>query len=125
MPAAPTQPTARRSRCGRLSDGAPTKKTPEMLSRISEAVSLGLTDEETCNFVGIETDTLVRWKKDREFYGAIKRRDRHQTCSAAEKDRNGRRWMAGCSLGDGEIDAAALFETRSSDFALQLGQSEC
>ena len=72
MPAAPTQPTAKRSRRGRLSDGAPTKKTPEMLSRISEAVSLGLTDEETCNFVGIETDTLVRWKKDPEFYGAIK-----------------------------------------------------
>ena len=72
MPTAATCPTGKRSKRGRLSEGAPTKKTPEMISRISEAISLGLTDEETCNFVGIEPDTLVRWKKDPEFYGSIK-----------------------------------------------------
>jgi hypothetical protein len=36
-----------------------------------------------------------------------------RTESAAEKDRNGRRWVAGGSLVDRKIDAAAVFETRS------------
>jgi len=58
-----TRPNGKRSKRGRLSEGAPTKKTPEMLSRISEAISLGLTDEETCNFVGIEPDTWYDGKR--------------------------------------------------------------
>jgi hypothetical protein len=33
---------------------------------------LGLTDEETSALVGIEQNTLVNWKKDPEFLGAIK-----------------------------------------------------
>jgi hypothetical protein len=72
MPAAATQPTGKRSKRGRLSEGAPTKKTPQMIAQISEAISFGLTDEETCNFVGIDPDTLMLWKKDPEFFGAIK-----------------------------------------------------
>jgi hypothetical protein len=43
-----------------------------MVARISEAISLGLTDEETSALVGIEPNTLMNWKTDPEFFGAIK-----------------------------------------------------
>jgi hypothetical protein len=43
-----------------------------MVARIADAISLGLTDEETCALVGIEPNTLMNWKKDPEFLGAIK-----------------------------------------------------
>jgi hypothetical protein len=42
-----------------------------MVARISEAIGLGLTEEETCALVGIEPNTLINWKKDPEFLGAI------------------------------------------------------
>src|SRR5262249_36918236 len=60
------------SRRGRQSEGRPTKRTPDMVARISEAISLGLTDEETAALVRITPPTLTDWKKDPEFLGAIK-----------------------------------------------------
>jgi hypothetical protein len=43
-----------------------------MVARIAKAISLGLTEEETSALVGIEQNTLVNWKADPEFLGAIK-----------------------------------------------------
>jgi len=54
MPQPGTQLNGKRSKRGRLSEGRPTKKTPEMVARNSETVSLGLTDEETSALVDIE-----------------------------------------------------------------------
>jgi Bacteriophage CII protein len=53
--------------------GRPTKRTPEITDQICEAISYGLTDEEVAAMVGIDDSTLTRWKKDREFCGAIKK----------------------------------------------------
>ena len=39
MPQAGTQLNGKLSRRGRLSDGRPTKKTPEMVARIAKAIS--------------------------------------------------------------------------------------
>jgi hypothetical protein len=38
-----------------------------MVARIAEAISLGLTDEETSALVDIEPNTLPSWKKDAEY----------------------------------------------------------
>ena len=72
MPAPGTQLNGKLSRRGRQSEGRPTKKTPETVARIAQAISLGLTDEETAALVCIEQNTLVNWKADPEFLGAIK-----------------------------------------------------
>ena len=42
MPAAATRPTGKRSRRGRLSEGAPTKRTSEVIQKIADAIALGL-----------------------------------------------------------------------------------
>ena len=68
MPQPGTQLNGKRSRRGRLSEGRPTKRTPEMVAQIAEAISLGLNDEETAALVGIERNTLINWKKDPEFW---------------------------------------------------------
>jgi hypothetical protein len=52
--------------------GRPTKRTPEITARIAEAISFGLSDEETAGLVGIDDDTLTQWRKIPEFSGAIK-----------------------------------------------------
>jgi hypothetical protein len=52
--------------------GRPTKRTAAITARIGEAISLGLTYQEAAEIVGIDDDTLTRWNKIPEFYGAIK-----------------------------------------------------
>ena len=63
----------KRSRRGRFGEGRPTKRTPEMVAKIAEAVAIGLTDEEASLLAGINPDTMTEWRKDPEFSGAIKR----------------------------------------------------
>jgi hypothetical protein len=72
MPAAATRPTGKRSRRGRLSEGAPTKQTAEVIEKISHAIALGLADDEAAAFSGIDDVTLTRWKRDPEFCRKIK-----------------------------------------------------
>jgi hypothetical protein len=72
MPKPGTQSSGTTSRRGILSEGRPTKKTAEMVARLAEATSFGLTDEETSALVRIEPDTLRAWKDDPAFFGAIK-----------------------------------------------------
>ena len=58
---------------GRLGEGRPTKRTPEMVAKIAEAIAIGLTDEEASLLAGIDPDTMTEWRKSPEFSGAIKR----------------------------------------------------
>ena len=61
------------SKRGRIAEGRPTKRTPEVVAKIAEAVAIGLTDEEASLLAGINPDTMTEWRKDPEFSGAIKR----------------------------------------------------
>jgi hypothetical protein len=61
------------SKRGRLGEGRPTKRTPEVVAKITEAIAIGLTDEEASLLAGINPDTMTEWRKDPEFSGAIKR----------------------------------------------------
>ena len=61
------------SKRGRVGEGRPTKRTPEVVARIAEAIAIGLTDEEAGLLAGINPDTMTEWRKDPEFSGAIKR----------------------------------------------------
>jgi hypothetical protein len=73
MPLPGSQLNGTLSKRGRHSEGRPTKKTPEIIERIAEAINFGLTNEEVCELVGIEAHTLVNWYKDSEFFSATKR----------------------------------------------------
>ena len=72
MPAAATRPTGKRSRRGRLSEGAPTEQTAEVVEKISHAIALSLADDEAAAFAGISDMTLTTWRRDPEFLGKIK-----------------------------------------------------
>jgi len=72
MSSTATQPTGKRSKRGRLNEGAPTKKTPEVVAKIAQAISLGMTDEEAAGYAGISDLTLTTWRKDPEFLSRIK-----------------------------------------------------
>jgi hypothetical protein len=61
------------SKRGRLGEGRPTRRTPEVVAKIAEAVAIGLTDEEASLLAGINPDTMTEWRKGPEFSGAIKR----------------------------------------------------
>jgi hypothetical protein len=50
---------------GKHPGGRPTKRTPEITTRIAEAISYGLTDEEAAALVGIDDDTLTQMQKYR------------------------------------------------------------
>ena len=63
----------KKSKRGRVGEGRPTKRSPEVVAKIAEAVAVGLTDEEAALLAGINPDTMTEWRKDSEFSGAIKR----------------------------------------------------
>jgi hypothetical protein len=58
---------------GKHPGGRPTKRTPEIVDRIAEAISYGLTNEDAACLVGINDETLERWFKLSEFCGIVKR----------------------------------------------------
>jgi hypothetical protein len=84
-------------RRGRLNEGAPTKRTPELIVQIAKAISLGLTDEETCALVGIDPNTLMNWKKDSEFLGAIKSAVAARLVKRLERIETGANGWQGCA----------------------------
>ena len=61
------------SKRGRLGEGRPTKRTPEVVARIAEAIASGLTDREAGLLAGIRHDTMTEWRKDQEFSEAIEK----------------------------------------------------
>jgi hypothetical protein len=97
MPQPGTQLNGKRSKRGRLSEGRPTKKTPETVTRISQAISFGLTDEETSALVDIEPETLRVWQKDPEFSGAIKKAVAARLVKRLERIEKGGNCWQGCA----------------------------
>ena len=71
----------------RLGEGRPTKRTPEVVAKIAEAVAIGLTDEEASLLAGINPDTMTEWRKDPEFSGAIKRATAQRLLLRLERSR--------------------------------------
>ena len=65
-------PAHRISKRGRVGEGRPTKRTPEVVAKIAEAIAIGLTDREAGLLAGIRHDTMTEWRKDPEFSDAIK-----------------------------------------------------
>lgn len=57
----------------KLSPGAPSKMTPEIIEKFGDAVAMGLTDEEAAALCDLHPDTITEWNKNPEFTGAIKR----------------------------------------------------
>jgi hypothetical protein len=57
---------------GKHPGGRPTKKTPQMVAKIADAVASGLSDEYVAALVGIDRPTLSVWRNDPEFSNAIK-----------------------------------------------------
>lgn len=73
MSSTATQPSGKRSKRGRLNEGAPSKRTAELTASIAESISLGLTDEEAAAIADIRPETLYRWRRIPEFNQALKR----------------------------------------------------
>jgi hypothetical protein len=63
----------KKSKRGRVREGRPTKRTPEVVAKIAEAVAVGLTDREAGLLAGVRHDTMTEWRKDPEFSEAIER----------------------------------------------------
>ena len=51
--------------------GRPTIKTPEIVEKICEAISLGLSNKQASAYAGISLATLDRWREDWEFEDMI------------------------------------------------------
>jgi hypothetical protein len=60
------------SKRGRVGEGRPTKRTPEVIAKIAEAVAIGLTDREAGLLAGVRHDTITEWRKDSEFSGGYR-----------------------------------------------------
>jgi hypothetical protein len=67
------EPEYMKSKRGRVGEGRPTKRTPEVMAKIAEGIASGLTDREAGLIAGVRHDTMTEWRKDREFSEAIER----------------------------------------------------
>ena len=65
-------PEKKLSKRGRLGEGRPTKRSPEVVRKIADAISRGLNDDEAAAIAGISDLTLTTWRKDPEFLRLIK-----------------------------------------------------
>jgi hypothetical protein len=52
---------------GKHPGGRPTKRTPQLVKRLANAIAQGLPDAQACDMVRISVDTLWAWKHDPEF----------------------------------------------------------
>ena len=68
-----TEPAHSISKRGRVGEGRPTKRTPEVVAKIAAAIASGLTDREAGILAGIRHDTMTEWRKDPEFSEAIEK----------------------------------------------------
>jgi hypothetical protein len=57
------------SKRGRVGEGRPTKRTPQVVATIAAAIATGLTDEEAALLAGINPDTMTEWRGTRSFPG--------------------------------------------------------
>jgi hypothetical protein len=82
-----------------VGEGRPTKRTPEVVAKIAEAVAIGLTDREAGLLAGVRHDTMTEWRKDPEFSEAAEKGYSAATASATGAYRGRRAGVAGHSLG--------------------------
>ena len=68
-----SEPKCKISKRGRVGEGRPTKRTPEVVAKIAAAIASGLTDREAGLLAGVRHDTMTEWRKDPEFSEAIER----------------------------------------------------
>jgi hypothetical protein len=68
-----------------------------MVARIVEAISFGLTDEETCALVGIERNTLMSWRENSEFLSTIKGAVAARMVKRLKKIETGANGWQGCA----------------------------
>jgi hypothetical protein len=86
-----------------------------MVARISQAISLGLNDEETTALVRIDRDTLLEWNKDPEFSGTIKSAVADRMVKRLERiEQGGNGWQGSAWL------AGRLFPTRHAKPEVQI-----
>ncbi len=53
--------------------GRPTKYTPDVVKRLTDAISMGAPYEHACNYAGITMMTFIRWRESKsEFCDQIK-----------------------------------------------------
>ena len=75
------------SKRGRLGEGRPTKRTPEMVAKIAEVIAMGLTDEEAALLAGVNPDTMTEWRKDPGVSGASRHRRAEARLQRAARSR--------------------------------------
>jgi hypothetical protein len=75
-------PERKRSKRGRLGEGRPAKRTPEVVAKIAEAIASGLTDREAGLLAGVRHDTMTEWRKDPEFSESIEKATAQKASSA-------------------------------------------
>lgn len=51
--------------------GRPTKRTPEVVDKLTKCIAMGLTNEEAASLAGITRETLNQWVKEPEFSDAV------------------------------------------------------
>ena len=83
----------KKSKRGRVGEGRPTKRTPEVVARIAEAVAIGLTDEEAALLAGIDPDTMTEWRKHDSRKGQSSSTKARRQLEAYRGPSDGRRGM--------------------------------
>mgnify|MGYP006275736359 CR=1 FL=1 len=78
--------------------GRPTKRTPETVKKLCDAIRLGACYSDACGFAGISFDTFNEWRKDfPEFLEAVKEAEgagRVQLIAKIQKAANDGNWQA-------------------------------
>ena len=82
------------SKRGRVGEGPPTKRTPEVVAKIAEAIASGLTDREAGLLAGSRHDTMTEWRKDPEFSEAIEKATAERLLTRLERiEAGGQGWQ--------------------------------
>lgn len=78
--------------------GRPTKRTPETVKKLCDAIRLGASYADACGFAGVHFDTFNEWRKDfPEFSDAVKEAEgagRVQLIAKIQKAANDGNWQA-------------------------------
>jgi hypothetical protein len=64
-----SEPERKISKRGKVAEGRPTKRSPEVVATTATAIATGSTDEEASLVAGINPDTMTEWRKYPEFPG--------------------------------------------------------
>lgn len=80
------------------SPGRPTKRTPETVKRLCDAIRLGASYADACGYAGVSFETFNEWRKDfPEFSDAVKEAEgsgRVQLIAKIQKAANDGNWQA-------------------------------